>query len=53
MIEEESSGSDGGRNIDGVTEDNEMFDGMIEKIHERCKFEGTMASQMDRLSAST
>jgi hypothetical protein len=29
-----------------------MFDGMLERIHDRCKFEGTMASQVDRLSAS-
>ena len=48
-IEEESSGSDENGEYDGATEDNEIFDGMLERINERCAFEGTMASQMDRL----
>jgi len=53
-IEEENSGSEdeGKGKWEGAIEDDKMFDGMIERIHERCKFEGTMASQVDRLSAS-
>ena len=48
-VEEECLGSSENGEYDGATENNEIFDGMLERINERCAFEGTMASQMDRL----
>ena len=52
-IEEESSSSEDFSQQDGVTEDDEMFDGLLDKINSRVGDDGSMSSQFARFQAST
>ena len=36
-----------------MTEDDEMFDGLLDKINSRCGNDGSMSSQFARFQAST